>query len=215
MIIVKFLALLIGQIAQNFQSTQVVWEFTSGNHWIEDINRSINRKHGRHFANYQINFTLHLERTFSLIHVTLEFRNQLTSLPDLYESMILRRINSRKFVQHGRIMGLRIIFESVWSPVTMTTWFCDSIIFNNVIMICLKSIALDLIVMNEINNNYLKFLIGSSQFPFLMQTIRFIRTCIMYSGSQLSIWANPMACFMISLSRIPSTSGNSDQKMIK
>lgn len=31
-----------------------------------------------------------------------------------------------------------MIFESVWSAAIITDWFCDSIIFSSVIMICLK-----------------------------------------------------------------------------
>lgn len=51
---------------------------------------------------------------------------------------------------------------------------------------------------------HLKFLIGNSQFPFLMQTMRFNKTCIIYSGSQFSICASPMVCLITSLSLMPS-----------
>lgn len=53
--------------------------------------------------------------------------------------MIFNKINSRKFNQQARIGGLRMIFARVWSAEIIITLFCDSISFNNIIIICLKN----------------------------------------------------------------------------
>lgn len=137
MIISEIFALLIGQVAQYFERTQVVRELAGCNDRIEDVDGCVDGKNGSYFANDHVDVTLNLEMMEIKFHKLQSIDARLTSLPCLYESMILRRINSRKFVQHGRIEGLQIIFESVWRAAIMTTWFCDSIIFSSVIMICL------------------------------------------------------------------------------
>lgn len=62
MIIVEIFALLVSQIAKNFESTQIVWKFAGGYNWIKNIDRSVYGKDCRHFAYYDVDFSLNLEK---------------------------------------------------------------------------------------------------------------------------------------------------------
>lgn len=99
-----------------------------------------------------------------------------------------------------------MILESVLSAEIIITLFCDSISFNKIIIICLKNeneIKFVIFKIKKNLRNYLKFLIGSSQFPCWIIAMRLSIVCITSSGSFGSLVGRPIACFITSLSRRP------------
>lgn len=60
MIIGEIFALLVRQIAQNLQRTQVVRKVAGRNHRIEDVDGSVDGKNCRHLADDRVDFALNL-----------------------------------------------------------------------------------------------------------------------------------------------------------